>query len=179
MKKIVTGCPHCFNTLKNEYPDFGGNWEVEHHTDLIHKLIKDGRVKLEKPVEQEVTFHDSCYIGRYNDSYDRPREILEAIPGVKLKEMERSRELGMCCGAGGARMWMDEHSPRKVNHMRLEQAMDTEAKTLASSCPFCMTMFHDAMSAKDVKEQVTNLDVAELVVQSMRETPSGAKPTDA
>jgi Fe-S oxidoreductase len=170
VKNVVTSCPHCFNTLKNEYPDFGGNYQVVHHTDLIHKLVAEGRIKLEKTVDATVTYHDSCYLGRYNEIYDAPREVLEAIPGVKLTEMERTKELGMCCGAGGARMWMEEHSPRKVNHMRLEQAMETGATTVASACPFCMTMFQDAIGTKDVRDKVVNKDVAELVAESMAVT---------
>lgn len=166
-KKLVTHCPHCFNTIKNEYPQFGGNFEIVHHSVLIERLVRDGRLKPVKRPEgvQKVTYHDSCYIGRYNDVYEQPRSALKAIPGLELKEMARNRTTGMCCGAGGARVWMEEHRGQRINHVRVEQAMETQADTIAVACPFCNLMMEDGIGAKQA--QVKAKDVAELVWESL------------
>jgi len=128
VRKIIASCPHCFNTFANEYGDFGGDYEVIHHTQLIDRLLKEGRITLDpaKAQEETITYHDSCYLGRWNDIFAPPREILERIPGLKVVEMARSKSEGMCCGAGGGRMWMEEDQPR-VNHRRVDQAVDTKA----------------------------------------------------
>ena len=166
-KKLVTHCPHCFNTIKNEYPQFGGNFEIVHHSVLIERLVRDGRLKpVQRPAGvQKVTYHDSCYIGRYNDVYEQPRNALTAIPGLELKEMARNRTTGMCCGAGGARVWMEEHRGQRINHVRVEQAMETQADTIAVACPFCNLMMEDGIGAKQA--QVKAKDVAELVWESL------------
>ncbi|MGI8588855.1 MAG: (Fe-S)-binding protein [Chloroflexia bacterium] len=165
--KLVTACPHCFNTIKNEYPQLGGNYEVMHHSEFVNYLIKQGRVKLGKAVEETITFHDPCYLGRYNDGYDAPREILEAIPGVNVVEMKRSRETARCCGAGGGRMWLEERVGRRMNQNRIIDVQEVGASTLASSCPFCTSMFQDGIKGKGVEDQLKLLDLAELVAGSM------------
>jgi Fe-S oxidoreductase len=173
-KKIVTSCPHCFNTIANEYPQIGGNYEVIHHTQLIDELIKEGRIHLRKPVRQTITFHDSCYLGRHNGIYDPPREILNAIPGVKLEEMPRSRNKGFCCGAGGGRMWLEENKPR-VNQNRVDEAAtETNAKLIASACPFCSIMLHDGINETNREGQLETMDVALLVEKSMDTNGNGA-----
>ncbi len=166
-KQILTTCPHCFNTLLNEYPDFGGKYDVIHHTDYLLGLLAEGKLTPEKPVEGRVTYHDSCYLGRYNEIYDSPREILRRIPGVQVVEPEgTSRSKGLCCGAGGAQMWMEEQNKDRVNVKRTGQLLDTGAKTIASACPFCMTMLGDGLKAKEKEEQIRQLDVVELLHES-------------
>ncbi|NPV26371.1 MAG: 4Fe-4S dicluster domain-containing protein [Firmicutes bacterium] len=170
VKKIVTHCPHCFNTLKNEYPQFGGNYEVIHHTQLIADLIASGKIKLSKPVNATLTYHDSCYLGRHNDVYEEPRKVINAVPGTRLVEMERNREKGFCCGAGGGRMWMEEHTgegQRRINEARTEQALALNPDIIMTNCPFCMTMLADGVKGQEKEEQVKVLDIAELVQQSM------------
>ena len=167
VKKIVTACPHCFNTIKNEYPQFGGNYEVLHHTELIDQLMNEGRIRIKPGTLIEGTFHDSCYLGRYNDIYEQPREALQAA-GIKLHEMEQSRSTGRCCGAGGGRMWMEEHGT-KINDMRLEDALrlPVQPKVIASACPFCLTMLSDAVGSKDMTEQIQTRDVVEIVADAL------------
>ncbi|MFZ3589101.1 (Fe-S)-binding protein [Bacillus sp. DJP31] len=167
VKKIVTIDPHAYNIFKNEYPDFGLEAEVYHHTELLAELVKEGRLKPKYEVNETVTFHDSCYLGRYNEVYDPPREILKAIPGVKLVEMERNRETGMCCGAGGGLMWMEEHSGTRVNVARTEQALAVNPSIISSGCPYCLTMISDGTKAKEVEETVQTLDVVEILEKSV------------
>ncbi len=171
VKKVVTGCPHCFNTIKNEYPDFGYETEVIHHSDLIANLLKDGKVKRGSVPEaaRNTTYHDSCYLGRHNDIYESPRESLENLPGVKLKEMARNKESGFCCGAGGGRMWLEETIGERVNENRAKEAIDTGANTVATACPFCMTMMTDGVKAHN-KEQIEIKDIAEIVAESLQAT---------
>jgi Fe-S oxidoreductase len=166
-KKIVATCPHCFNALKNEYPQFGGNYEVVHHTVFLNQLIESGRLKLAQEGKEKITFHDSCYIGRYNGIYDAPRNLLQ-ISGASLVEMPRSRDKGFCCGAGGARMFMEETVGKRVNIERTEEALRLEPNTIATACPFCMTMMTDGVKAKDVDDKVQVKDVAEVLAQSLR-----------
>ena len=166
VKKIIASCPHCFNTIKNEYPEFGGDYEVIHHTELLNDLVKEGILKPIKPIHETITYHDSCYLGRYNDVYNPPRELLEAIPGVTTVEMENSKDIGRCCGAGGGRMWMEEHHGRRVNQMRLEDVKTTPATTVASACPFCKTMMTDAIN-ETKSENLESKDVAELLYESV------------
>jgi Fe-S oxidoreductase len=164
VKTVVTTCPHCFNTLKNEYPDFGLKLEVVHHTDFLLGLLAEGKLVPVNPVAGRVTYHDSCYLGRYNGVYDPPREILRRIPGVELVEPEYwTKQRGLCCGAGGAQMFMEEQNTDRVNVKRTLQLLDTGAQTIASACPFCMTMLTDGIKSKNLEEKVKQLDVAELL----------------
>lgn len=165
-KRLLTVCPHCFNTFKNEYPDFGGQYEVVHHTQLIADLIKQGRVQLTKPIEATITYHDSCYLGRYNRIYEPPREAIDAIPGTRRVEMQRCRERGMCCGAGGGLMWLEEEPGQRVNELRITQALETKPDTIATACPFCMTMLEDGIAAK-IDGKLQDRDIAELVAEAM------------
>ncbi|UOF91154.1 4Fe-4S dicluster domain-containing protein [Fodinisporobacter ferrooxydans] len=172
VKKIVTCDPHAFNSFKNEYPEFGLEAEVYHHTQLIEQWIQEKRIKLENKVEERVVYHDSCYLGRYNGIYDAPRNILQAIPGVELVEMERNRENSMCCGAGGGRMWIEENEGVRVNVKRVEQALDTKPTVIGSNCPYCLTMMGDGIKQFDADGQVQALDLAELVAKSMLKRPT-------
>lgn len=167
VKKIVTIDPHAYNIFKNEYKDFGWEGEVYHHTELLHKLIEEGKLVLHHRVDETIVFHDSCYLGRYNNVYDVPREILKAIPGVKLVEMERNRENAMCCGAGGGLMWMEDHVGTRINVARTEQALATNATVISTGCPYCLTMMTDGTKAKEVEDQVKTLDVCELLARSV------------
>lgn len=172
VKKIVTACPHCYNTLKNEYPAYGGHYEVIHHTELIDTLIREGKIKLEKSVADgngQVVYHDSCYLGRYNGIYDAPRNIVNRLPGASLLEAERSHHRSFCCGAGGGRMWMEETIGKLVNVERSEECMRTGAGTVAVACPFCNIMLTDGTKeASDDPNNATPVkDLAELVAESM------------
>ncbi|MGG1397011.1 4Fe-4S dicluster domain-containing protein [Bacillus salipaludis] len=167
VKKIVTIDPHAYNIFKNEYPDFGLTAEVYHHTEVLYELVRDGRLVPKHSVEETITFHDSCYLGRYNDVYDPPREILKTIPGVKLMEMERNREKAMCCGAGGGLMWMEEETGNRINVARTEQALETNSTVISSACPYCLTMISDGTKAKEVEEKVSTYDVAELLEKAV------------
>jgi Fe-S oxidoreductase len=167
VKKIVTTCPHCFNTLKNEYPQFGGNYEVVHHTEFLMNLINEGRLKASNEEALKVTFHDSCYLGRYNDIYNQPREILTAIPGVKTLEMKRSKSKGFCCGAGGGRMWMEETEGKRVNVERTEEALRLQPDVIGTACPFCMTMLEDGVKDKEATETVKVKDLAEILLEAV------------
>jgi Fe-S oxidoreductase len=165
--KIITACPHCFNTLLNEYPEFGAKFEVIHHTDFLFGLLAEGKLKPKKGAKGKVVYHDSCYLGRYNEVYESPREILKRIPGVELVEAENwNRNKGLCCGAGGAQMWMEEQNKDRVNVKRTLQLIDTQAKTIASACPFCMTMLTDGLKKQELEGQIRQLDVAEMLAES-------------
>jgi len=163
VKKIVTSCPHCFNTIKNEYPQFGGEFEVIHHTQLIAEIVKQGKLKPASTGDEKLTYHDSCYLGRHNDIYQPPRQILATILRSKLKEMERSRSNGFCCGGGGGRYWMEERIGKRISEMRIEHVMETGADIVATACPYCLQMFEDAIKAKEAEESLKALDIAELV----------------
>lgn len=167
VQKIVTIDPHAYNIFKNEYPDFGLEAEVFHHTELLARLIEEGRLKPQHQVNEKITFHDSCYLGRYNEVYDPPRAILKSIPGVTLIEMERSRENGMCCGAGGGLMWMEEDAGQRINVARTEQALKTDPSVISSGCPYCLTMLSDGTKAKEVEDAVKTYDVAELLEKAV------------
>ncbi len=167
MKTVITACPHCFNTLKNEYPDFGVHLEVVHHAEYLMALLAEQRLVPKKPVKGRVVYHDSCYLGRYNDIYESPREILRQIPGVELVEPDYwTKTRGLCCGAGGAQMWMEEQNQNRVNVKRTLQLVDTGAKTVASACPFCMTMLTDGLKSQELEDRIKQMDVAEILEQS-------------
>ncbi len=171
-KKIFTTCPHCFNSLAHEYGEYGADYTVQHHTQLLSELMKDKRIPLDdkKKIEEEITFHDPCYLGRYNDKYDEPRDTLIQLPGLnKLNEMPRNKKTSMCCGAGGGRMWMEEHIGDRINTVRTQEAIDTGAKTVAVGCPFCMTMITDGTKALGQEDDVKVKDVAELVAECLPE----------
>jgi len=167
VRKVVATCPHCFNTIKNEFPQFGGTYEVVHHTQLLAGLIKEGRLKPSKAIEGKFTYHDSCYLGRWNDIYDPPRAVVEAIPGAQLVEIERHHKRGFCCGAGGGRMWMEEKIGTRINHARVEQTLRTQAPRVATACPFCLTMFRDGISAKGAESQLQVQDLAQYLADAM------------
>lgn len=167
VKKILTTCPHCYQTIKNEYPQFGVNYEVIHHTELIADLIRKGKLKPQNNLGQKVTFHDSCYLGRYNNIYDPPREVLRSIPGASLAEMKRSRQNGFCCGGGGGRVWMEEKIGTRINHMRVDHIKEVDPGLVATACPFCLMMIKDGLADKSLDEQIKVLDVAEIAANSL------------
>jgi heterodisulfide reductase subunit D len=171
IKKIVTTCPHCFNTLKNEYPALGGSYEVIHHTTLLQQLIDEGKIKLKEGGSfrgKKITYHDSCYLGRANNIYEAPRKVLEALD-AELVEMKRCRSNGLCCGAGGAQMFKEEEKgTTRVNWERTNEAVETGAAVIAAACPFCNTMMTDGVKVAEKEETVQVLDVAELVAASLQ-----------
>lgn len=170
VKKIVATCPHCFNTLKNEYPALGGNYEVIHHTQFLQQLINDGRIKLKEGGAfkgKRITYHDSCYMGRINGVYEAPRAVLAELDS-DLVEMKRSRVKGLCCGAGGSQMWKeDEPGNKRINVERTEEALTTGAEVIAVNCPFCLTMMSDGVKAKDKQDEVMVYDLSELIVNNL------------
>jgi len=171
VKKMVTACPHCFNTIKNEYPALGGHYDIVHHTQLLQELIDSGRIKMTGGGEfkgRRITYHDSCYLGRANGVYEAPREVLESIDG-QLVEMKRSKTNGLCCGAGGAQMWKeDEPGDKRINMERIDEALGTGADVIAVNCPFCLTMMQDGVTANEKQESVMVYDLSELIVGSMQ-----------
>jgi len=167
VKKIVTACPHGFNTIKNEYPQFGGSFEVWHHTEFIAELLKQGKIPLARSLDKKITYHDSCYLGRYNEIYKQPRQILRAVTGASPAEMEHRMSEGLCCGGGGGRIWMEEQIGRRMNQIRTEEAIKTNAEVLASACPFCIQMFEDAIKAVEAEGTLKAMDVAEIIAQAI------------
>jgi len=167
VKKIITTCPHGYNALKKDYPNFGGNYEVYHHTEILADLIAQKKIILNKSVPGRFTYHDSCFLGRYNHIYDQPRSVLRAIPGIKLVEMERNRDRSFCCGAGGARMWMEEDIGDRINDMRTDQAIEVKAEKIALACPFCLTMMSDGIKDRNMEEKMEALDIAEIIWDAM------------
>ncbi|MBI2171564.1 MAG: 4Fe-4S dicluster domain-containing protein [Chloroflexi bacterium] len=171
VKKVITLCPHCFNAIKNDYPQLGSNVEVVHYTEFVDQLIKEGRLKPVKSVNIEMTYHDSCYLGRHNRVFDAPRSIARAIPGLTLHEMDRRREHGFCCGAGAGHMWMEDSGGQRINHMRTDQFLETKGNTLGVSCPFCLQMFQEGIASKGVAETKQTKDLLEVVVESVGVEP--------
>ena len=169
VKTIVTICPHCFNTIKNEYPHLGGEYEVLHYSEFVARLIDDGKIRPLVTLDTTVAYHDSCYLGRHNDIYDAPRRIANAIPGVRLVEMELRRERGFCCGAGGGHMWIEESRGRRVNHIRTDQFLETEADTVGVSCPFCLQMFVEGIGSNEAAAGKQAKDLLELLDESLGE----------
>jgi Fe-S oxidoreductase len=167
IKKIVTACPHCFNTLKNEYPQLGGKFEVIHHTTLLAELLSEKKIRLQNSEDCEVTYQEACYLGRYNGIYTEPRRIIGQIPGLSLVEMKQNREHGFCCGGGGGRMWLEEKSGQRISELRLAQVMETPAKVVATACPFCMQMLEDAVKSKELETKLKVKDIAELLSERL------------
>jgi len=167
IKKILTTCPHCYNTLKNEYPQLGFSCEVVHHTEFLKENIRNKRLKLDHALAKRTTYHDPCYLGRYNGIYEPPRQILKSIPSLDIREMKRSRIDSLCCGGGGGWMWMEENIGKRINIQRLEDALTVDPEWIATACPFCVTMFDDAIKNKDMEDKLKILDIAELVELSI------------
>lgn len=171
IKEIVTSCPHCYNTIKNEYPSYGGDFKVVHYTQLIADLIRQGKLKLTNELNSILTYHDPCYLGRYNSVYQEPRRILQAIPKTKLEEMERSRNKSFCCGGGGGLMWIEEQpGTTKINQMRIEDVLKTGADTVVTACPYCLQMFEESIENKDIKDSLKARDLVELVEAAMKQS---------
>jgi Fe-S oxidoreductase len=185
-RKVIASCPHCFNTLSNEYPQLGGNYEVIHHTQLLARLVAEGKLNPVNPIEEKITYHDPCFLGRHNKVYAPPREIMEQVPGVTAQEMHRCKERGFCCGAGGARMWMEERIGKRINSERIEEALGTDPDTISTGCPYCLVMLGDAISAKkssgEAKDTLEVVDVAQLLARSIAQpepaAPGGSAPAE-
>ncbi|AFH49175.1 Fe-S oxidoreductase [Ignavibacterium album JCM 16511] len=167
VKKIVTACPHCFHSLKNEYPQFGGNFEVKHHSEFISELINEGKLQLkDSNVKKEITYHDSCYLGRYNDVYEAPRNVINSA-SIEIKEMNRNKSRGFCCGAGGGRMFLEDEEGGRINEERTKEALATGVDTIASACPFCMTMLNDGVKHFEKQDTVQVKDIAEIILENI------------
>jgi Fe-S oxidoreductase len=183
VKKIVASCPHCFNTIAREYPQLGGNYEVIHHTQLLAKLVEEGRLKPVTAVEEKITYHDPCFLGRHNKVYTPPRQIIDAVPGTVAEEMHRCKNRGFCCGAGGARMWLEERIGKRINTERVDEALALDPDTVSTACPYCMVMLGDAVNAKkaagEAKQTIEVIDVAQLLVRSVRSGSSRGEETGA
>jgi Fe-S oxidoreductase len=167
VKKMVTACPHGYHVLKNEYPQFGGEFEVMHHTEFIAELLREGKLKIGDGAKEILTYHDSCYLGRYNNLYKQPREILKSVQGVDFVEMEDNGKRGFCCGGGGGRMWLEERIGQRISETRTDQAIKTGAQIISTACPFCLQMFDDAIKAKEAEEKLKAMDIAEFIAGSL------------
>jgi Fe-S oxidoreductase/nicotinamide riboside transporter PnuC len=181
-KKVIASCPHCFNTISREYPQLGGNYEVIHHTQLLARLVEDGKLTPVSPVEEKITYHDPCFLGRHNQVYTPPRSIIDAVPGTQAEEMHRCKGKGFCCGAGGARMWLEERTGKRINEERIDEALALDPDTVTTACPYCMVMLGDAVNAKkaagQAKPELEVIDVAQLLVRSVKlreQTATAAK----
>jgi Fe-S oxidoreductase len=173
VKTVVATCPHCFNALKNEYPQLGGNYEVLHHTQFIDRLITSGQLRLPEGFDRrKLTYHDPCFIGRWNDIYDEPRRVLGAVSQEGVTEMARSRNRSFCCGGGGGRVWMEEKIGRRINNTRVQEALNTGADALAAACPFCITMFEDGIKGVGAQEHFGVEDVSEILAKALDEAPA-------
>jgi Fe-S oxidoreductase len=177
VRTIVANCPHCFNTLRNEYPQYGGNYEVLHHTQLLARLVEEGRLTPTEEVATLLTYHDPCYLGRHNEIYEPPRRVLDSVPGVEQVEMPRHGHRGLCCGAGGARMWMEEQIGKRINAERMDEAASTGAETVGVACPYCLIMLDDGAKARG-GTPIEVLDVAQVVGRSLvpPEVAAGSDP---
>jgi Fe-S oxidoreductase len=184
-KKVIASCPHCFNTISREYPQLGGNYEVIHHTQLLARLVADGKLTPVNPVDEKITYHDPCFLGRHNKVYTPPREIIDAVPGTRAEEMHRCKGKGFCCGAGGARMWLEERTGKRINEERIDEALALDPDTISTACPYCMVMLGDAVNAKkaagQAKQTLEVIDVAQLLVRAvkLREGAAQADGTEA
>jgi len=179
VKRIVTTCPHCYHTLKYEYPQFGGEFEVLHHTELLLQLIKEGRLRFSGELKNVVAYQDPCYLGRYHGIYEAPRQILAAIPGIEVVEMARCRSEALCCGAGGGRMWMEEEPEQRVNRLRVQDAVATKADIVVTACPFCLQMFEDAASGLEEEQSLEVLDLVELLERAVAPPATLVEPVSA
>ena len=180
VQKIVTQCPHCFNALSNEYPQYGGNWEVLHHTQFLEELVESGALDLsEARLDERIVYHDSCYLGRHNDIYMSPRNVIGTLSGVEIVEAPRNGNEGMCCGAGGARMWMEETIGTKVNDERSEELINTGASRIATACPFCYVMIDDGVKGQGFEEdQIKVADISIHLVEALEAGQSEPTPSD-
>jgi Fe-S oxidoreductase len=168
--KILVSCPHCLQTIGNEYKAFGGDYEVVHHSEFIEELVSQNKIQIDdtKKIDKKITYHDSCYLGRYNDIYEEPRDLLKKVNNGEMAEMKRHKDRGLCCGAGGGRMWMEEKIGKKVNIERTEEALELKPDVISTACPFCMTMLTDGVKEKGKAEEVKVKDFAELVLESSK-----------
>jgi Fe-S oxidoreductase len=182
-KKVIASCPHCFNTISREYPQLGGNYEVVHHTQLLAKLVADGKLTPVNPVDEKITYHDPCFLGRHNKVYTPPREIIDAVPGTQAEEMHRCKGKGFCCGAGGARMWLEERTGKRINEERIDEALALDPDTVTTACPYCMVMLGDAVNAKkaagQAKQTLEVIDVAQLLVRAIKLREGAAEGAEA
>jgi len=180
-QKVIASCPHCFNTISREYPQLGGNYEVIHHTQLLARLVEEGKLTPVSPVEQKITYHDPCFLGRHNKVYTPPRQLIDAVPGTQAEEMHRCKNRGFCCGAGGARMWLEERIGKRINEERIDEALALNPDTISTACPYCMVMLGDAVNAKkaagQARPELEVIDVAQLLVRSVR-SPKAVKAAD-
>ena len=171
-KKVIASCPHCFNTISREYPQLGGNYEVIHHTQLLARLVEEGKLTPVTAVEEKITYHDPCFLGRHNQVYTPPRSIIDAVPGTQAEEMHRCKGKGFCCGAGGARMWLEERTGKRINEERIDEALALDPDTVTTACPYCMVMLGDAVNAKkaagQAKPELEVIDVAQLLARSVK-----------
>jgi Fe-S oxidoreductase len=176
-KKVIASCPHCFNTISREYPQLGGNYEVIHHTQLLARLVDEGKLTPVTPVEEKITYHDPCFLGRHNKVYTPPRELIDSVPGTTAEEMHRCKGKGFCCGAGGARMWLEERIGKRINTERIDEALALDPDTITTACPYCTVMLGDAVNAKkasgEAKQTLEVIDVAQLLVRSVRGKEQG------
>jgi Fe-S oxidoreductase len=172
IKKVVASCPHCFNTIAREYPQLGGNYEVIHHTQLLARLLEEGKLQPVTKVEEKITYHDPCFLGRHNKVFTPPREIIEAVPGATAEEMHRCKNRGFCCGAGGARMWLEERTGKRINEERIDEALALDPDIVSTACPYCVVMLGDAVNAKkavgEAKQSLEVIDVAQLLARSVK-----------
>jgi Fe-S oxidoreductase len=167
VRKIITACPHCLNTLKHDYPQMGGHFEVSHHAEFIEQLVKNGTIRLNRSLEGGLTYHDPCYLGRYNAIYEQPRDLLQSVSKDGFKELDRNRRESLCCGAGGGRMWMEEKIGKRINFERSEEIVSQDVSTVAVGCPFCLTMIEDGMKEMGRETTIRTADIAELAEENM------------
>jgi Fe-S oxidoreductase len=182
-KKVIASCPHCFNTISREYPQLGGDYEVIHHTQLLARLVEEGKLTPVTPVDEKITYHDPCFLGRHNKVYTPPRAIIDAVPGTTAEEMHRCKGKGFCCGAGGARMWLEERTGKRINEERIDEALALDPDTVTTACPYCMVMLGDAVNAKkaagQAKETLEVIDVAQLLVRAVKLREDAAEGAEA
>jgi Fe-S oxidoreductase len=180
-KKVIASCPHCFNTISREYPQLGGNYEVVHHTQLLAHLVEEGKLTPVTPIEEKITYHDPCFLGRHNQIYTPPRQIIDAVPGTQAEEMHRCKGKGFCCGAGGARMWLEERTGKRINEERIDEALALDPDTVSTACPYCMVMLGDAINAKkaagQAKESLEVIDVSQLLVRAIKLREGATEPS--